>query len=82
METQKTKNMQSSLEKEKWSRRNDTTWLQTILQSSRHLKKKGGAYYDIKTYETVNWNGQKWVNLIQMTIISTTMDKNSLGEME
>ena len=27
-------------------------------------------------------NGLEWVNLIQMTIISTTVDKNPLEEME
>ena len=27
-------------------------------------------------------NGQEWVNLTQMTIISTTVDKNPLEEME
>ena len=36
METQKTLNSQSSLEKEKWSRRNPPSWLQTILQSYGH----------------------------------------------
>ena len=33
METQKTLNSQSNLEKEKWSWRNQAPWLQTILQS-------------------------------------------------
>ena len=33
METQETLNSQSNLEKEKWSWRNQTPWLQTILQS-------------------------------------------------
>ena len=33
METQKTLNSQSILEKEKWSLRNQAPWLQTILQS-------------------------------------------------
>ena len=33
VETQKTLNSQSNLEKEKWSWRNQTPWLQTILQS-------------------------------------------------
>ena len=33
METQKTLNIQSNLEKEKWSWRNQAPWLQTILQS-------------------------------------------------
>ena len=37
METQKTLNSQSNLEKEKWSWKNQATWLQTILQSYSHL---------------------------------------------
>ena len=36
METQKTLNSQSSLEKEEWSCRNQVSWLQTILQSYSH----------------------------------------------
>ena len=31
---------------------------------------------------TVNYNGLEWVNLIQITIISTTVGKNPLEEME
>ena len=36
METQRTPNSQSSLEKEEWSWRNKPWWLQTILQRCRH----------------------------------------------
>ena len=36
METQKTPNSQSSLEKEEWSWRNQSSWLQITLQSYRH----------------------------------------------
>ena len=36
METQKTLNSQSSLEKEEWSWRNQPSWLQMILQSYIH----------------------------------------------
>ena len=36
METQKTLNSQSSLEKEEWNWRNQPSWLQTILQSYSH----------------------------------------------
>ena len=36
METQKTPNSQSSLEKEEWSWRNWLSWLQVILQSYSH----------------------------------------------
>ena len=35
-ETQKTLNSQSSLKKEEWSRRNQPSWLQIILQSYSH----------------------------------------------
>ena len=31
--------------------------------------------------ESVNYNGPEWANLIQMTIISTTVGKNPLEEM-
>ena len=36
METQKTANSQRSLEKEEWSWRNQTSWLQSVLQSYSH----------------------------------------------
>ena len=36
MEIQKTLNSQSNLEKEKWNRRNQPAWLQTILQNHSH----------------------------------------------
>ena len=36
MKTQKTLNIQSNLEKEKWSLRNQPSWFQTILQSFSH----------------------------------------------
>ena len=36
METQKTLNSQSSLEKEEWSCRNQTSWLQMIQESESH----------------------------------------------
>ena len=36
METQKTPNSQSNLEKEEWSWRNQSSWLQVILQSYSH----------------------------------------------
>ena len=36
METQKTPNSQSSLEKEEWSWKNQPSWLQIILQSYSH----------------------------------------------
>ena len=36
METQKTLNSQSNLEKEEWSWRNQPAWLQTVLQIYSH----------------------------------------------
>ena len=36
METQKTLNSQTSLEKEEWSWRNQPSWLQIMLQSYGH----------------------------------------------
>ena len=30
----------------------------------------------------LDWNGLEWANLIQMTIISTTVGRNPLEEME
>ena len=36
METQKTPNSQSSLEKEEWNWKNQPSWLQIILQSFSH----------------------------------------------
>ena len=43
METQKTLNIQSNLEKEKWSWRNQAPWLQTILQSYSNQDSMGLA---------------------------------------
>ena len=45
METQKTLNSQSSLEKEKWSWRNQHSWLQIILQSYSHQDKCAILYW-------------------------------------
>ena len=43
VETQKTLNSQSSLEKEEWSWRNQPSWLQIILQSYSHQDSMGLA---------------------------------------
>ena len=37
---------------------------------------------DILGISELKWTGQEWVNLIQMTIISTTVCKNPSEEME
>ena len=36
MEIEKTSNSQSNLEKEEWNWRNQSSWLQTILQNYNH----------------------------------------------
>ena len=41
-----------------------------------------GMVWMLNGSESVNYNGWEWVNLIQMTILSTTMDKNPVEEME
>ena len=40
------------------------------------------ARVNIDILESVRENGLEWVNLIQMTIISTTVGKKPLEEME
>ena len=40
------------------------------------------ARVNIDILGIMNQNGQEWVNLIQMTILSTTVGKNPLEEME
>ena len=40
------------------------------------------ARVNIDILESVRENGLEWVNLIQMTIISTTMCNNHIEEME
>ena len=40
------------------------------------------ARVNIDSQESVNYNGLEWANLIQMTIIFTTVGKNLLEEME
>ena len=37
---------------------------------------------DILGISELKWTGQEWVNLIQMTIISTIVGKNPLEKME
>ena len=37
---------------------------------------------NIDIQESVNWNRLEWVNLTQIAILSTTVGKNPLEEME
>ena len=48
METQKTPNSQSSLEKEEWNWRNQPVSLQTILQSYSHQDSMAGTKTEIQ----------------------------------
>ena len=49
-------------------------------QSKLDVVKKERARVNILGISELKW--LKWVNLIQMTIISTTMDKNPLEKVE
>ena len=51
-------------------------------QGKLEVVKKEMARVSINILESANWNGLEWVNLTQMTIISTTVGKNPLEEME
>ena len=51
-------------------------------QGKLDMVKQEMAKLNIKILESVNQNGWEWRNLIQMTIISTSVGKNPLEEME
>ena len=44
--------------------------------------KMAGVNIDILVISELKWTGMEWTNLIQMTIIPTTVGKNTLKEME
>ena len=59
------------------------TWnVRSIDQGKLEVVKQEMARVNIDILGTVNSNGLEWVNLTQMTIISTTAGKNLLEEME
>ena len=51
-------------------------------QGKLNMVKQEMARLNTTSQESVNWNGQEWINLIQMTIIPTTVNKNSLEKKE
>ena len=51
-------------------------------QGKLEVVKQEMARVNVDILKSANWNGLEWVNLIQMTIISTTAGKNPLEEME
>ena len=60
------------------------TWnVRSVNQGKLEVVRQEMARVNIDTLGiSENENGLEWVNLIQMTIISTTMGKNPLEEME
>ena len=51
-------------------------------QGKLEVVKQEMARVNVNILESVNYNGLEWVNLTQMTIISTTAGRNPLEEME
>ena len=70
METQKTLNSQSSLEKEEWSWRNQPSWLQIILQSYSHQGHTG-----TKKRNADKWNKTESPEVIPCTYGFLIFDK-------
>ena len=59
------------------------TWnVRSMIQSKLEVVKQEMARVNIDILGIVIQNGLKWVNLTQMTIISTTVGRNRLEEME
>ena len=59
------------------------TWnVKSMNQVKLEVVKQEMARVNIDISELVNYNGLEWVNLIQMTVLSTTMGKNPLEEKE
>ena len=59
------------------------TWnVKSMNQGKLEVVKQEMTKVNIDISESVNYNGLRWANLIQMSIISTTVGKNPLEEME
>ena len=59
------------------------TWnVRSMNQGKLEVVKQEMARVNIQILGISELNGLEWANLIQMTIISTTMGKNPLEEME
>ena len=58
-------------------------WTWGISSQGRlEVIKQEMARVNIKIFESVNWNVLEWVNLTQRTIISTTVGKNPLEQIQ
>ena len=60
VETQKTSNSQSSLEKEEWSWRSLASWLQALLQSSSHQATSHAVLLPKPNFHRTGWGGGAW----------------------
>ena len=59
------------------------TWnVRSMNQGKLEVVKQEMARVNVNILESVNYNGLEWGNLTQMTIISTSVGKNPLEEIE
>ena len=56
--------------------------VRSMNQGKLEVVKQEMTKVNIDISESVNYNGPEWMNLIHMTIIPTTVGKNSLEKME